>query len=166
MNRLQAFTLFEMMIVMVLTSIMFAITYTAYRSVSYVSGLQSRAGSSIATVRMIDGALRRDVDRAQAIHEFREGILDFITPDGSIRYTFLSKRVLRSLPTGQLDTFDIATRGASLSLGYHDYSEGIVDHISLDVIAGDSKISLSYEKEYSASIRINNYIDSISSELH
>ncbi|MBS1624351.1 MAG: prepilin-type N-terminal cleavage/methylation domain-containing protein [Bacteroidetes bacterium] len=166
MNKLPAFTLFEMMIVMVLTSIMFAITYTAFRSVSYIHGRQTAASTDLGEIRMLDGVLRQDIDRSQAVREVRTATIECLTPDKSITYMIMSHKVLRTLSSGQTDSFAVDAVPASLSLGYSGAEDGMIDHLSFDVVLGEDRIPLRYAKDYSENLRINNYIDSLSSELH
>jgi hypothetical protein len=152
-NKLQAFTVMEFTVAMIITSVIIAMGYQSWTILSRQSGRLGNTTQNTLSIHAIDYLLRRDVLEATQIkYEFDE--LVFHQPTNDLKYTFHTDIIIRHgiLP----DTFHVKTAKIEK---FHQgilIDEGILDDLVITIDLNDMQIPITYHKEYSVEERISN----------
>lgn len=126
-HRIKAFTLSEMMVVLILTSIVVGLAFSVLRLVQkQMTAIQNNYNQSL-ELNQLETSLWLDFNRYQTIkYNDLEDILRFKNPTDSIQYQFTEKGVVKNV-----DTFHIPFNNKSLfSLG-KTVEKGVIDAIKL-----------------------------------
>lgn len=164
-HKIRAFTILEVVISMLITAIVIAITYTSYSIISKSYGSFNDKNKMLADYALLDHLLRRDVVQASLIQKDEDGIT-LTAPNKNIRYTFSNDYILRqSLRT---DTFKFTSQALQVSFEHKPIlalsdtlEQNRVDEISFDLLYQNEKIPYHYEKAYSSENLINRVPDAI-----
>jgi len=155
-KKLPAFTLMEVTIAMLLTSIVVGITYTTYRIVSRSYVDYAKKQESLATFLTADKLLKQDFLQAEQILKTgepgsgEEG-LQLKMPQGFITYRFAENYLLRDQFALRVDTFKLAVKAPDFSFENVASEEGgRVDQLHFQTQLGGMPLLLHYKKLYSA----------------
>jgi hypothetical protein len=153
-TKLNAFTIMEITITMLLAGLVISITYTAYTIISGSYLGFTNKNREIAEVIQLDRLLKKDFYRASSISGNNQKIL-FRTDSADIRYEFAPDRVTRT--QGITDTFKIQTETMSVTFEnqpLHDSlttdRPGLLDDMEWKIILQNEKIPYHYHKQYSS----------------
>jgi Tfp pilus assembly protein PilE len=163
--KVRAFTILEVVISMLITAIVIAITYTSYSIISKSYGAFNDKNKTMADFALLDHLLRRDFAQAAFIQKDAEGIT-LTAPNNNVRYTFSNDYILRqSLRT---DTFKFTSQALQVSFEHKPLlalsdtlEQNRVDEISFDLLYQNEKIPYHYQKDYSSENLINRVLDAI-----
>jgi len=146
--RVKAFTIVELVVVMILTAIVISIAYAGYALVG--KSLANYMGSSkvLNEYLMLTRTLDRDFDRATTAKDSSGNVVMLKAGnDGTVVYAFGEEAIVRTAGT-VADSFAIGAR--SLVFVHQDDSPGLVTAIGFDVMVGREAIHVSCAKVYAA----------------
>ena len=154
-KKLPAFTLMEVTIAMLLTSIVVGITYTAYRIVSRSYLDYAKKQETLATFLTADKLLKQDFLQAQEILKTgemgNEEGLQLKMPHGLITYRFNENYLLRDQFALRVDTFKLLVKMPDFSFENLASEEGgRVDRLHFETRLEGMPLLLNYKKLYSA----------------
>lgn len=153
-NKLNAFTIMEVTIAMMVSAILILIVYTAFSVVSssYHSFLFKNEES--AGLVQLDRLLQRDFRRADMIIKNDSGIL-LKNNKSSVSYILNNNYIVRV--SGITDTFKVKTESTHMtfeqqpvSMVTQDPVSNRIDELELDLLSHNEKITFHYFKLYSS----------------
>ncbi|MGY3214541.1 PulJ/GspJ family protein [Mucilaginibacter sp. HD30] len=153
-KRVQAFTIMEVTVAMLLAAIVIAITYTVYTIIirSYTS--YNVKNSNMAVLISLDELLRKDFEKAENINKTERG-LSCTNKDKVTTYEFNPNAVIRT--SGTTDTFKVKVQAISILFEHAPVSESAtndegtrVDEMQADLFFDGTKITNGYHKQYSS----------------
>ncbi len=161
-KKIPAFTLMEVTIAMLLTSLVIGITYTAYRLVSrsYVDYVHKQ--EIMATFLTADKLLKQDFSQARRIIRSGENVehstdaddrggLQIETDAGIIRYVFTPGYLLRDQFALRVDTFKITIKAPVFFFENVPAENGtLIDQVHFETRLEGAPLTLNYKKTYSA----------------
>jgi len=164
-KRVQAYTIMEVTIAMLLAAIVIAITYTVYTIGVKSYGSYTVKNSNMATLIRLDELLQKDFEKAEAINKTGTGIS--CANDGRVvSYEFIPEGVIRS--SGITDTFKVNVETINLLFEHVPVTElalsgeeSRVDELRLDLLFEENRISNSYHKHYSSANLIQRNNDAL-----
>ncbi|MXV50385.1 hypothetical protein GS399_05320 [Pedobacter sp. HMF7647] len=153
-GKVRAFTLFELTVAMLLTAIVTALAYSAYRYVGKAYLEFNRKGHDAAELLVTNKQLVYDLNRATAARLTDE---DLILRDasGEISYRVMDSLLIRKQYDLREDTL---CRSASRLLGRFggkDVSAGLTDVLVVPVSVSGYEVPFSLTKDYSAEELMN-----------
>lgn len=149
-GRLQAFTILEVTIAMLLAAIVIGISYTAYTMMSRSYQEYDDRNEKVAEFVLLNKLLRRDISNAEKIVRSPEGI-NLEGPEGSIIYSFSEEYITRNQYSVKTDTFKVSNSDLITSFEEKEVTEeGMIDRISFTGVLQERKVPLVYVKTYSA----------------
>lgn len=162
-RRLQAFTIMEVTVAMLIAAIAIGITYTVYSIVVKSYSNYIRKNKDMAVVLRLDELMKKDFERADNI--FSTGNhLSFISPEQTISYDLEPNFVLRTGITQ--DTFKVnvpeyAASFENVPLPGSDVSQEQrrLDELEMTILFETKTISYHYKKQYSSASLIQNNAD-------
>ena len=167
MKRIKAFTLIELMVVMVLSSIVFTIAYYAYRSVIIFQSSQTQASIDIEQYRTLNKLLANDLmDCDLSIQETENTIRTISRTKGDVTYYFGESSIVRMTADLATDTFQVRHPSSYVSTKYLSPEDRIINELELYLIFHDSPITLHFQKTYAPELLINKQIEALRNELH
>lgn len=109
-TKVDAFTLLELVIAMLLSALVIGITYSAYTITGQTYQRFRQQNDTSQRLILLDELLAKDISRADTVYHSADGLL--IRRDSTlITYTIDSSRVIRS--AGRIDTFHMPVKGAN-----------------------------------------------------
>jgi prepilin-type N-terminal cleavage/methylation domain-containing protein len=151
MNKLKAFTLLELIIVMVLMALVTGIAFQAYQIVSsqYHSYQQNVYRDN--ELMLFENTLQRDFSSSAYVKKTETGI-QCIRPDKTVEYTFAGDYVLRTIDIP--DTFHIHAAHDSTSFyAKGNLSQGdFVQKLGFTVNVKEELLPYLFVKEYGADV--------------
>ena len=164
-HKIRAFTILEVVISMLITAIVIAITYTSYSIISKSYGAFNDKNKMMADYALLDHLLRRDVAQAAFIQKDAEGIA-LTTSNKNVKYTFSNDYIIRQ--SIRTDTFKFISQNVQLYFEHKPLltlsdtlEQNRVDEISFDLLYRNEKIPYHYQKAYSSENLINRVPDAI-----
>lgn len=148
-NKVRAFTLFELVVGMLLAAVVIGMVYQAWFIISRVYDgylVRGRAQSELLVFRKIFTA---DVDKARRM-EYQSGeitLLDTLN-EPSLRYQVRDSMVIR-LAAVQ-DTFKLKGLSVKTSFEGADQEEGLIDAINFSFYAKKDRVRIDVKKQYSS----------------
>lgn len=150
-KKVNAFTISEMLVVMIIASIVIGMTFTALTIVNrYVKGIRTNLQHQ-QEVRLLETTLTRDLNRYSGTYNPRDKQITLSFPLDTIRYTFLD-----SIITRKTDTFQIPIAKKKLFLDGKEVTHGSIDAIELEVPASYSQQTIFISTTKDASFYLNN----------
>ncbi|MFD2162271.1 type II secretion system protein J [Paradesertivirga mongoliensis] len=149
-SKLNAFTIIEVTVSMLLATISIVIAYTAYRVVSNSYRQFDKKNKTISEFTLTDKMLKRDISLSTKVLRATDGFL-LTMPEGEVRYQFQPDYILRNQYNLRTDTLFIRSSELLSVFEQKEVFEGdLVDKISFKIALEDKTIPLSYTKKYSA----------------
>ncbi|AMR33710.1 hypothetical protein A0256_20875 [Mucilaginibacter sp. PAMC 26640] len=161
--HLNAYTIIEITITMILSAIVISITYTAFGIVSTSYHRYRDEQEGIAEVVQLDRLLKRDFTLSERVSSAADGEVTFTVKNLKVSYNFQPDYIIRT--SGITDTFKVAS--GNLSLNFEDQAlrpQGdtiMLDELSFDLVYKNRSIPYIYHKRYSADELITNQADAI-----
>lgn len=155
-KRTPAFSIIEMLVVMLLSSLIVGIIYFAYYTVNGYQLTLTRKLQQVDDVAGLYYNLKADLDRSENVYMSGQGIVCNFRQVGSpVEYSFFSEFIIRS-QASRTDTLKCAVeeflfyfQGESATLG------GTVDEVWIIIKSGNESVSLHMGKEYDAAALVN-----------
>jgi Tfp pilus assembly protein PilE len=164
-QQVQAFTIMEMTITMLVAAILIGITYTSYSIISKSYLSFTTKNTEMAGLETLDKLLKRDFDRAELIKKDTSGIL-LESPGHIVKYEFMPDFIVRT--SGRLDTFKIKTvefttlfEGLPVNEVSSSEEQNRLDQLDIILLFQTEKIPYHYHKQYSSANLIQRKPDAI-----
>jgi prepilin-type N-terminal cleavage/methylation domain-containing protein len=153
-SKVQAFTLPELLVVMVLMGIVTGILYTAYYTINtYLFRLEKRH-EAIQEYSDVYFTLQADVERCSALQALDDHTLTLTAPDSTrIVYEFLGESVVRH-QANRIDTLNCQNGRVQFSFLQKPRLSGSVDKVSFDTETTWGLSRIVVFKPYDASMLI------------
>jgi hypothetical protein len=163
--KLKAFTIMEVTIVMLVSAIVIAITYTAFSIVNRSLRAFNRQHQDMAIVLQLDRVLRIDIDRAELMLRDTDGVI-LKNSSRTIKYQFVSDYVLRkelSIDTFKVKIDSISTtfENKQVNVTEERQDESRVDELDVNIHLQNENIPYYYHKQYSSENLINRNPDAV-----
>ncbi|MGD2034792.1 MAG: prepilin-type N-terminal cleavage/methylation domain-containing protein [Bacteroidales bacterium] len=154
-RKLKAFTILELLIVMMLSAIVVGMTYLYFTQFRHYLQTTYQQEEDYARLYRFEFALQKDIDLATELFSPSENELEVRFGDEEIRYVFDEGRVVRE--TGNTaDTMELKLTGTSFQV-LEEYN-GLIESLDLEMETEPGKrLSLVFMKEYPAAVLFRNY---------
>ncbi|MGK6353467.1 PulJ/GspJ family protein [Parapedobacter sp. DT-150] len=154
-HRLQAFTIMEMMVALVLTALAVALVYAGLRFVQRQGEQFSRQLGDFGEVNRLHSAIQTDAGAAGELRREESG-LAFYRKDKLIQYSIMDSICVRYDGT-VADTFHVQVDSlGGWFLGRRQESiGGVLDHATLYAAPGNRHLSIVVRKQYDAATLIH-----------
>jgi len=158
-SKVQAFTIMELTITMLISAIVIAITYTAFSIITRSYHSFESKHKDMATVLRLDKLLQKDFKHAETILKDTDGIA-LKDSSSTVKYRFSPDYVLRIGIT--IDTFKV--KSDSITTAFENKTitgistleeENRLDDLGLNMMLQNEKIPYHYHKLYSSANLIN-----------
>ncbi|SDT67311.1 hypothetical protein SAMN05216490_4781 [Mucilaginibacter mallensis] len=153
-KKVNAFTIMEVTITMMITAIVIGITYTAYSIVSQSYMGYQKKNDGLTVLSRIDQLLAKDFAHAALISKTQDGLL-LSSPSDSVSYVFALGFIVRKGPV--IDTFKIQSGGLTtlfetqpISEVSADSEQNRIDELSFFIVLKNGNIPYHYQKQYSS----------------
>ncbi len=152
--RVKAFTIFEMVITMMITAIVIGITYTSYSIVVKSYNSFNNKNNDMAVVIDLDHVLKRDFERAEIILKDTDGIA-LKTGAQIIKYQFKPDFITRygvRIDTFKVQAVDVITAFENMPVNELQVTDeqNRIDEIGFTLLFKNEKIPYHYNKQYSS----------------
>ncbi|MES2063499.1 MAG: type II secretion system protein [Bacteroidota bacterium] len=145
--KLQAFTILEMVITMMISALIIGFALTAYMIVIRAHASFQQKNDQTAALLQLDRVLQRDIGRGIHMLKTANGILIAGKTD-SVRYEFTTDYVLRI--SRRTDTTRVQMQDLQTTFEQQPVDKGLTDEISFKVTCNQQTIPLTYHKYYSS----------------
>jgi prepilin-type N-terminal cleavage/methylation domain-containing protein len=152
--KVDAFTLMEVTITMLIAAILIAVTYTSYSIVIRSHTSFTNKNNDMAVLISFDHLLKRDFEQAKTILKDSAGF-SFRKDTTLVRYEFSPDFIIRK--AARIDTFKIQCRevnpgfeNASLLDLQSTTGQNLIDELGFIILFQDEKIAYHYHKTYSS----------------
>tara|TARA_B110000091_G_C13819664_1_gene479959 strand:+ start:4809 stop:5282 length:474 start_codon:yes stop_codon:yes gene_type:complete len=150
-NKIEAFTLGELLVVMIVSSIVISMTFLVLNMTKrQVNTIQENYQKKQA-FRFFETTLSRDFNTHTAFYDLKKKRLRLTNTKDSIRYAFLDTMILRNQ-----DTFKIEVVKINLFLDGKIVSEKTIDAISMEASKSFTQQQLFVQQRKDAAYYINN----------
>jgi type II secretory pathway pseudopilin PulG len=150
-HRLPAFTIMEITVVMLISAIVVAITFTAYGMVSRAYSTYLEKRNRMAVLIRLNELLQRDFRQAQQVLRLENTVL-FSDSGRQITYRFEPDQLIRQSTI--VDSFKVKAADLICSFDNQVTSEGLepvrIDELSFTVQNDQEKFPYHYTKHYSS----------------
>jgi len=167
MKRIKAFTLIELMVVMVMSSIVFTIAYYAYRTVTSFQVNQTCISMEIEQYRSLNRIIENDLLDCDLALQQNENELKLTSKKkGDLSYSFSNNIVTRTTTNNRTDSFYVHFTQPGIATKYFIPDNKIVNEIELNLIFHDNPITFHFQKLYAAELLINKKIEDQRNDVH
>ena len=149
-RRLKAYTLTEMIVVMLLTAVVIGMAYSVFQIISKSYTSFNRKNEKVNDAERLEHWLGRDLQRADACLNEKDGLKLLIGLD-TVGYTFKDSVVTRT--SLRIDSFRVYTANLTLTFGgqmLDPKTEQPVDQVSFELNLEKQRIPEVFYKLYSA----------------
>lgn len=149
-NKVNAFTLFELVLGMLLSAIVIGMVYNAWFIISKVADGYVKAGKRQSELLVFKKALSADVAKAAEIR-YAAGaiiILDTLGGENGLSYEVQDSLLIRK--SSQQDTFRLKRLNIQTLFDGKEKSEGLIDQIKLSFYEQKEQLRISVHKSYSS----------------
>lgn len=153
-KRVQAFTIMEVTVAMLLAAIVIAITYTVYTIIIRSYSSYNTKNSNMAVLLRLDELFRKDFEKAETIYKTEKG-LSCTNGDKGATYEFKPDAVIRT--SGITDTFKVKVQAIRILFEHAPVSESAVnnedtrvDEMQTDLFFDGKQLTNGYYKHYSS----------------
>ena len=155
-TRLPAFTLIELMVTMLISSISIGIIYSGYDIVSKQFRTYKTTNETIAEALYLNSLMNSDFSKARDAKKNRDGFTLLDYENRSTVYEFSEEYIVRKV-SFSTDTFHLPIKNSSYSISGKDVLEDLswIDEVSFDVTINKEVTSFHYKKEYDAAFLID-----------
>lgn len=153
-TKIQAFTLSEMIVVLIITSIVIGLAFSVLSLVqNHMSGIQNNFTNNI-ELNKLEQSLCLDFNRYSKIeYNELENMISFKTEIDSISYQFHEAYIIKDI-----DTFNIQLQGKQFFFNGNKIENGFIDAIKLETSKVFQNQKLFIFKENDATLFVNNGI--------
>jgi hypothetical protein len=154
MKRIKAYSIIELIVVMLISSIVIATAYQGYLLFFRQYLGFSERSAKIARVSLVDRLLLSDFENSFDVR--KQGYCIYCRyPSHLVRYEFFSGGIIR-LQDAVRDTFFMKMQHPQVTFRNLTANEGsLVDRISFSIEREKDSINFSYEKKYGADVLMN-----------
>lgn len=150
---IKAYTLIEMIIVMIISAIIVSMAYIVYTRVNVIAMNLKNSFNSHYQVALLDKLIYADFQQADKVIKTAEGfICEF---DHETHEYQLSDRIIR-IQRSQIDTFSFI-QDVNYDFEYTNANNYVIKSFKIKGLYLDEEIVLWYMKEYGADIMVNDY---------
>lgn len=155
MNKLKSFTIIELMVVMLISTLVMGIAYQGYM-LFYKQFLSFKSSSErIAKVSLLDRLVSSDMSDCKVVIKRSKG-MDCVFNNKVIQYEWEENFVLRKQET-LVDTFYLTTESVEFNFLTLKANEGqLIDELVFREISNERHKNFHYAKQYGADILVNN----------
>ena len=160
MRKIKAFTIIELVVVMILSGIIIGIVYSAYQIVNSQYGNYIKANKRITSEAVLTMLLNKDFASAHFIKKEGERIFFFDAENKVNTYRFEDDFIIRN-SNAVVDTFFIPTLNIEmlfLSQAQGSYN-GMIDELYFESAAVEGQI-FRFKKLYAADVLMENELES------
>lgn len=155
MKKLKAFTVMELIVGMVISTLLMGICFMAYKAVLKQFTNFKENNAAIQEITLTHYLLTKDTDKASKIYLKDESTLAFeFEAQPPTYYTFEEKYIIRESSI-VIDTLNVSVSGTNFTLldqsPQHSTQKILVLGISLLIGKGDGQLELNVNKDYDAS---------------
>lgn len=158
MKSLKAFTLMEVIIVMILTAILIAMSYSLYTTFQLAYLRYQKSSESKAKLLITDEAMRIDIKKASNVYVYRDSSQTIYFDEGNrrVRYSFTTRGIIRY--SGEIDTLLLSPSNMTIALVDSNcgLSSCAIKKFSLEIRFDAYQINLSYHIDYPAQFYFRN----------
>jgi prepilin-type N-terminal cleavage/methylation domain-containing protein len=167
MRKIKAFTLVELMIVMLISSIAFGIAYLAFRSVTTFQSQNLAINAEISQYRTLYKLFGNDMADCETVLQKDEKTINLNSRKmGVVTYLFGASDIFRITDSGGVDSFKVLSQAGSLNTKFFDFQSHMISESASLQSFIIILLHWIFRKEYSPDIVINKHIDSLYYELH
>jgi prepilin-type N-terminal cleavage/methylation domain-containing protein len=169
MRRINAFTLIELVVVMLISAIVFAMVFYAYSTVVRFQISQGKNNSTNQEYRTLNMLLENDfLSSDELIQKNDYELLCVFKRDREVTYRFSDNFITRSFygDVNLTDTFFVKSDQPYITMKYLREQQDLVNELTINIIADGNGLLLHYKKEYSPDILINKQLDKEANEFH
>jgi len=151
-NRFAAFTIFELLIAMVLTSILVTMALVGLGLLKKQQIIYNQGNEQMMAIRQLKDWLKIDQERCSYL--IREGNnLICAYEKRKVVYKITPEQIIRSQFSNQMpiDTFWVSTAKWDTQFLNRNQEKGIIDKFNLEVVYGEQPYPIVIHKNYSAS---------------
>jgi type II secretory pathway component PulJ len=153
--KVKAFTVMEMLFVMMLSAIVTGLTYMYFNQFSYYLKKSAKSDNTYINYSLFSFAFNKDLDNAATLHFNGKDKITIGLIDEEITYQVEDKWIIRETENSS-DTFKFKVSG--LEVKEMEAHKQLVQSILFDAVFDtNSYLSYSYLKEYSSEILFKNY---------
>jgi hypothetical protein len=150
MSRIRSYTVIELLVVMIISSLSIGITYTCYTIFSghYLSF--KKRSDELANYILLDKLLTKDISASKKVGKTSDGI-NCVLQKKNIQYEFYDTYILRKDLI--VDTFPILTAETPVFKRFgktENIPGALIEEISMEVLYKDEKLYFYYRKKYGA----------------
>ena len=152
-QRIQAFTIMELMVVSVLTAILVGGAIAAFQLIDQQFRDYHQQSSASLNYSALHALMQEDVYMALQLERPGENELLLKGPDYDLQYYFESNRIIRQalLPDVRADTFALQLKEVRCSFLGQEQFAGPVDQLQCEIQDGLFTYPFTFHKHYSAS---------------
>lgn len=154
-HKVAAFSLLEMLVVMVLSSIIVGIIYFAFFTVTVYQKTLENKYQHIEDINFINSGLTNDFDRSDSIVMLNEQeIICYLKhTNTNVQYSFFNSTIYRRQDT-RIDSTACTVSGVQMLFRNHTVIKGIIDEVRLETILLEGSATLVFYKPYDAAALI------------
>lgn len=130
-KRIKSFTLFELIVVMLLSTILVGIMYYALRVAQQTFARFSESNQHVLDIRSLINAMRNDFQRAEQVHASDNQVRCY-KGELTIEYEILDKSVVRKSNTA-IDTFHCDVNSYKFFLANKEFNEGLIEEAEVSL---------------------------------
>ena len=147
-SRFAAFTIIELIVVMLLTTVIATLSYLVIDNTQQHFWLYEKSNNASLEVAALNTLLKNDFHQATDIQLVNEAIV-FQMADNQVVYQFDGKKIKRINET-IADILNVNTLDMQISFENEPVEKGKIDQLQLECKYSEDKITLNYTKEYSS----------------
>lgn len=153
MNKLKAYTVVEMLVVMIVSTICISITFTSYKIFSNQYYLYKITSDTVASYHTCDKLMTMDFSQALKVERTIKGLLIY-KKDKKVEYEFSEKGIIRN--DLLIDTFPVYPLSTEMFLGGKSQylPGGLIDEFYFECQFREQNLFFHYQKNYGADVWI------------
>ncbi|HTF81921.1 MAG TPA: hypothetical protein VL947_09355 [Cytophagales bacterium] len=151
-RRIPAYTIIELIIIMILTGILSALTFSALGLFSQNFILFQRITRRSYELTLLHKLLLKDIDMCQKLEATGEGTIRCVYADKEVAYEFEPEKILRR-GSALVDTFYFSSQNYKYEL--MPASDNVVVGITFELKVSEQILPYIFKKEYPADIFVN-----------
>jgi prepilin-type N-terminal cleavage/methylation domain-containing protein len=162
--RINAFTLMEVTVAMLISAVVIGITYTSYSIIVKYYASYNKKNTAVGELATVDHLLRRDFDKADSIQTDTAGVV-FYENEQKVKYEFNPNFIVRK--AAGIDTFKVDTKTLSLLFEGVPVNDELstgrktIDELSFTLLYEKAEIPYHYHKLYSSENLLNSVTNAI-----
>jgi type II secretory pathway pseudopilin PulG len=147
-SKLAAFTIIELIVVMLLTTVIATLSYLAINNTQQQYQSYEKSNDVGLEIAALNTLLKNDFHKAKDI-QLINGAIVFQMTDYRVVYQFEEKKVKRTNQT-KTDTLDVIVLDKQITFKNEPIQKGRIDQLQLECKYFEDKTTLMYTKSYSS----------------